>query len=593
MKHFIIVQLSLVLTLAGLPARGDIIRTKGGKTIEGLILDPIGRQSTSDTLKVRVGPADITFSRDQVESVTRGTPGENTLIEAGAYFENRKAADGIVAMARALDQSVSPQKAAVVILGSGDLLAESASSLDENARASLSRILAALAAVPAGLSEDLLARRLHLHLCLGESDQAETLFKQLGPEYFSKHPQMRKQLADWLQKSVKSWADAGDFVTASQTLKDLERVDPGAAQGQSIQFFMQWAAHERDGGNFEQALQIYTQNVMDRSPQIAKDRIATILADAERKYRGTSQMDRVAVLYESFGLTTIPDVARERLSQIWHDVGWQHIWHREFEPARAAFAKQNQYKKGSATQDLLQCDYHQRRADLKRDDYAGHFALGKWCMEKKLPDAALEEFRVAEKAPAFAPKARSYKDQMLKQLAEAKLMQIMDRYDAGEYAQVLKDVREFVQGDHPRAFLAQAKEIEDMTMESMRVHGAERPMQAESIFLQAQRAFYQGRYEKAEQLLKAILEHYQDATRVYGRANTFYGLVREKLALARLEEGQAAARQAVQPKIENAPTTRTRIVNGPTSGTSTVVNNEIDGLVKSLSQTEDRKETNH
>jgi hypothetical protein len=194
-------------------------------------------------------------------------------------------------------------------------------------------------------------------------------------------------------------------------------------------------------------------------------------------------------------------------------------------------------------------------------------------MNQNLLQPALDEFRVAAQSKSVGPTAEDYIGQILNQLAETELLKIMDLFQAGEYAKVLNATQKFMGEEHPQGYLVQAKEIEDMTKESLQLRIAQRPQQAESLYQQAQRAFYQEQYAKAESLLKTLLEHYRD-TVASGRAATLYALVRDKLALARLEEGKA-------PKTADNPTTAPKGVDGKTTE-STSKREEIERLIQSL-----------
>lgn len=572
-SRYLIAAIMLFVLAGQSNLQADIVRTREGRVIEGVIVGSGQSPIQNNTIKIRIGSSQIALPTDQVDSITTASQTDNDVLDARAHLQSKRAPEGVSTLSKALVEGASTEKLAAVIQDYGDLLATSIPALNEAGRQDLSRILAVIGPIQNPKNEDLMARRLLLHLCLGEREQANALFAQLGPDYFKSHAVMRQQMGKWLQDSLAAWTVAKDFERAQETLQDLQRVDPAAATGRDVQFYMQWASFMRDGGNFDQALQIYTKHLLDKTPEIARDRIQVTLQEAERTYRDGNQLPLAARLFETYGLTTIPAVARERLIQLWHDEGWQYLWRGEYAEARASFERAELVKKGSAQQDLLQCQYREQRAGLQKTDLLGHYQLGLWCMNQNLLQPALDEFHVAAQSKAVGPTADGYIGQIKNQLAEVELLKIMDLFQAGEYAKVLNATQKFMGEEHPQGYLVQAKEIEDMTKESLQLRIAQRPQQAESLYQQAQRAFYQGQYAKAESLLKTILEHYRD-TVAYGRANTLYALVFDKLALARLEEGKA-------PKDTDTPTTTPKGVDKKTTE-STSKREEIERLIQSL-----------
>jgi len=561
--------LALFAALAPPVARADLIRLKDGKTLEGVIVGTTPRgDESSGTLRLKVGSTQIVLPARQIAGIRQDTPAQNSLIEAKAHLAAQRPAEATALLAQAVTQGIKPEILASVIERHGDEVATAIPTMDGATRSALSRVLSALEAVQVTKDDELLTRRLYLHLCLGEREKARALLERIGPVALRGNTAMREQLAQWLANSLGAWADAGEYARGEETLLELRQVDPVQARARATQFYMQWASHERDGGRFETALQLYVQHIMDDTPGIARDRIEVTLREAERRAREQDRLGDVTRLYETYGLPARADFARGRLVTIWHDLGWEDLWRSRFAEARAAFDKAEQLKPGSMKNDLAQLEYRERRAKLADDDLVGHYELGVWCLAHELIDPALKEFNQAEPSKAVGANARANIGKIRNLLAEADLTRIMDLYDKHELTTVLQELQEFMTKDYPTGYLTQAKEIQDMTKEAIRVRVAERPQQAQSLYEQAQRAFHKDDYAKADQLLQDIFAHYRD-TPAYAAARTFQALVQDKLALASLEKGQTPNR--ADTRASDASTT-----------TGVPARGEIDRLVRTL-----------
>ena len=264
------------------------------------------------------------------------------------------------------------------------------------------------------------------------------------------------------------------------------------------------------------------------------------------------------------------DATKARLAQIWHDEGWSQLWDSRYAEARAAFTQAQKYNKtcvkNCAAMDLNQCEWRERRAKLGKDDIKGHATLGDWCAEKEMFEAAITEYRIAEQDPQLFAEVSARLETLRSKLAEAKLTQIMGFYESGDLSETMKRLEEFKHEDHPVGYLAQAKQISDMTQEKLRMRTALRPQQAESLYRQAERAFYDEDYAQARGLLETIAKLYAD-TITYPRASALAALVEQKLDVAALEVGKKP-KPIVMPKVTTTSATLAGIQ--VTTGSTTV-----------------------
>jgi hypothetical protein len=319
-------------------------------------------------------------------------------------------------------------------------------------------------------------------------------------------------------------------------LEILDRVDPDQARLRRVQFFLQWAWRKRQARQYESALDIYTRNVIDLAPQIGRDRIELTLGEAEQWAWEQDRPDSVAELYERYGLPHAPEFSRPRLAQLWRDQGQRFLRGQEFEPARRALEKAEGLEPGAARLDLLRVDYLERSRATGPGDLVARYELGVWCLKNDLLEEALTELRQVRRHDVIGENARAQIQQVRHRMAEKQLEHLMDLYDQGQYIEAISGVQGFFEEGFPAGFRDQASQIEQLARDKLRLVKSERPQQAEGIFQQAERAFYDRQYPEADRLLLTVLDRFAD-TDVAERARRLQVQVKDKLDLMYLEQG--------------------------------------------------------
>jgi hypothetical protein len=540
------------------PARADRIETTGGRVFDGKVLGRVQDPARGEVLKIRIGSSMLELPASQVRSIRPSTPAEDALLAAGQAIDEGRLSDAPAALDEALRQGIDPAAAAALFLAHGDALAAGADAFTTETRLALSHALAGTRLGMIGRDDDLRPVWLELHLALGEREAADRLFQSLGPRAFTGQPALRERLTLLLVRSLDRLTRQGRFEAARDVLADLERVDPAQAADRRTRFYLQWAWSARQDRRYEDALQIYLGNVLDDTPLIGKDRIAVTLNEAEDYYRSRDELPVVARLWTDYGLAQLPGQAAERLVQLWRDEGWRQLRRAAYPKAREAFGRADQFQPGGARDDLRQVEYREKRDALAAPDPVGHFNLGVWCQDRSMWNQALEEYKTAAQQGLPEEIASQPIAQIEAKIAEDALLKIMDMYQAGQFGDALAAVHDFMQEPHPTGFLAQARQIEQLTLDAVHVRVAERPQQAEALYQQAERAYGRQHYSECAGMLRTLIQQYGD-TVVAERARTLFATVRSKLALASLEEGRAPAALDLPTSASDNSTTTSEI----------------------------------
>lgn len=532
----------------GRPALADRIYRNDGRVIEGTFES--GWESPSDDVRIRVGSATIAVPRAQIKQILPGGKGDNEMIAAREAFGRNDFSQGIMAIADGLKIGSAAESAASLLMAQSDAIIKGIDDLKPEARAALGKILMKFDDVRMPRADELIATRVQLHAALGEFDKIDGLLDVLGPKYFGDHKDLAQRLSERLQGRIERDLMGDKYENGLNTLKRIERIDPAFARARKTQFILEWAKRLRDAGHNAEALDLYIDQLIDIDPAIARDRIRVTLDETEMGMRQRDQLAQAAELYERYGMGQSPDFARERLVRLWRDMGARHVRAGKFDDARADYRKAESLQSGMGATELLRVDYRQKLAAIGKDDLVAHYELGVWCRQKGLNDEAMREFEKAAGDPVVGANAQAYIGQIKVDLADRELKHILEMFEKGQLVDALTAAQQFMNTNPGEGFLKQARELDKMIRDGLRMRQSDPNQQAAGLLEQAQRAYYSGKYEEANRLLDAIFKHHK-GTMTYQQARNFYAMVRDRLALAQLESGQTPT----APKIDDSSTT--------------------------------------
>mgnify|MGYP006282437901 CR=1 FL=1 len=553
---------AVVLGLVPGTLRAERIQMTDGRLLEGKILSRSDEAPASGTITLRLGAGTMTLDVAHIESIEPSTPAGEGWIEARDWILREEPGRACAALARASEAGAPAERLMKLLDAHCAAFIEGVDQMGPVHRRQLGRVLGSLGPIDNEQPESSIGTRIRLHVSLEEFSEAAELVKALGPEYFNTRDPLRRMLVEWLQNRIDVLFARARYDGIVELLDLLKRMAPEISQGRRLQFYLQWASLERGNGNHERALQLYIRHVLDETPTIARDRIALTLMEAHAQARADQDPMRAVELYQQYGLPHIPEIATKQMAQILLNHGWRMLRQDRIGAARSAFTRARRFDAERAQRGLLQCEYHQRADRVREGDLQERYELALWCKRNELLEAALEEFESLRTEPLVGENASTHVRQLRNQMAEAELNKLLDLFDQERYADVMRQAHTFYQQDYTGSYKDQARQIEELARDAIRLRQAERPQQAEALYQRAERAYYLGRYDEARQLLDTLLTHYRD-TITYPRARAFSAMVRNKLDLETLEHGERPVVQGddhapLSPEGDE-PTTRSEI----------------------------------
>jgi tetratricopeptide (TPR) repeat protein len=527
----LLVSMPLAMSLAFLAASvwADRIEYVDGRVMEGSIVSV-----DEQFVVIRDGTADFKIPRSVVKRIIEGTPADRWLREAKSRLAGGDREGAIEDLGRAVREGVSPDSLAAVMVRFEPEIAQIIPTLRIDRRHDLFEILKALENARLPRQGSVLLARIHFHLQAGDVAGVDPLIAELQQSYPEAFDPARDQLIEWFERNIDEYLASRRYDYALDYLVQLRRLDPDRAGDKRVLLVLQWARRERDMGNYEKAIDIYVDQLLPASPEIARNRIADVLERAEIAGRNNGETGRSITLYERYGLQYAPDISRERLVRLWNELGFAHLRADRLDEARRAFARVDELNPGAASDGYLLCEHAERKSVLRGDDVLGHYELGEWALANGLLIEARRAFLVSADAGPLRAASQAQLRFIDNMMNESELSRLIAMYEKGDYANVLNGVYEFKGRPLSRGFRSQAEQLEQLAQDALRLTVAERSQQAEVLWQQAERAYYSRDYAAAHSLLRALIERYGD-TPAGVRGEEFYRRIRPTLALNQIE----------------------------------------------------------
>ncbi len=518
-----------MIGLAAPGAWGDRIEYKDGRVLSGIIL-----RHSDEAISIYDGLGTITVPASAILRVIEESEAEDRLIEAGGRLSAGRAAEGIALLGQAAREGVNPESLAAVMFRHGPAILATIPRLPASVKPDWAEALARIDGVELPRQADFMMARLEWHLQSGDLATAGRLLEEIEARHPAMLDERRERLTRTLDALIETALEEQRFSEALDLVIELRRLDADHAGSKRIEYALLVARRLRDQARYEEALRVYADQLMDLSPEIARNRIADTAEEAEAHYRVRNELGRAIDLIETYALPHVPEMATPRLLGLWRDLGWRFLQRGEFQEARSVLARGELLQAGSMRREFLYCEYFERSAGLPPEDHAGQFQLAEWCLEAELLEEARKAYQAAAGSEALRPFAQTRLAVVENALRELELERLMDLYDAGQFVKAIEGLAEFRRQPLPEGFRRQAIQLENLAKDALKIAVAERPQQAEALWQQAQREFFTGSPAQALELMRTVMEQYAD-TPASARARQFYEAIQPRLALESIE----------------------------------------------------------
>lgn len=562
----------LLLIATSAEIRADRVEYKDGRILEGRIVF-----QDENSVRIKDGSGEIRIPMKSIRRIIPGTEADTYLIEAKSEFGRGDVHRAVAKLAEAATQEISPESLAVVIQRYEHRLRENAPYFDSAGRRDMATVLDRVSRATLQRKGQLLLTRIRLHMAIGDFEMADELLERMAQEFARLFEAEKGSLSQGFNDEIDRALDGRDFARALELVIRFRRLDLDAAGDKQTLLDLRWARDEREKENYEKALGIYIDRLMDRSPEIAKNRIVDALAEAERLCRRRDELGRAIELYEIYGMPHTPNAVRGRLTRLWIDAGETMMDREAYADARRMFERAEGLTPGTSLRAIHRAEFAARSTTLAPTDALEHYRLGEWCVEMKLYPEARKSFEMASTSEPLRSTAWAQLSFVDNAIAEDELKQLVGFFEKGDYSATLEGLSRYQGQPLAPGLRKQAVELERLTRNGIYLRAKARPQQAEVLWQHAERAFYAGEVADSAMTLRTLIKRFGD-TPAGVRAEIFYDKIQTHFDLDEIERGRR-------------PSVRTRSGSEGRTVEATPLAIEIDSLRGSIRRVDTERDS--
>lgn len=533
-----------LLALAG-ATRADIVQLDNANILRGRIV-----QRLEDRLVLQTPTAELILPLARVGSAVEEEPADNAAYFVGEYIRAGRALDALTELHRAQAAGHAGPAIAAVMKDRVRLLRDlRARHADEPVE--YRRLVLAIEA-HASATTDLRLAMARAASDMGADPEAAAMLARVPLDQLRDRPEEHAWAITFLRGIVRRLALDGHYADAVEKIEQLRLIDPDTG-GQLALLGLAESARLRERQLFADALALLATNVAPDFPAIARNRAEIIVrdmvawatahereADARAWARGAGDLladGGIGAENALYGIEaqrllrqTKPDEALallEELPDYDRPADLKQLW------ARARFAVD--------------------RREIGDANAARLFELAEWAAERGLEEEAMGALVHVRLNPLLKEAA----DQRLAQLRNERdlrtLEQALAAFDRGLFEQtrtLCAGVADAGDGDNDTT--RRMRELGELAQKKILLNQQQRPYVAEVHYQQAERAYFLGNLDEADNHLDTILDHYADTPAAARAAMLVPDVARARdlKALERLVRGARGSEGAAAPSAD-------------------------------------------
>ncbi len=493
----------------------DRVTLKNGRTIRGRIID-----RTDARLTFQTPSGTFSFHLRDINKIEEELPAENLLHIAELAFARKDAVSALNAYTKARTLGLAPSRLREHFL-SHQLALDSALHYASAAeKEKIGTLLMTL--IPQNLetlaSDSATTRSREFAFTLaeffsetGRADEAAKILSQLPRRYYDTFPQKRTFTVEFFKAEAMRRVSAGDFNGAVLLIENLYLLNTTAGRSGRILLYLRWGARLCEQEQWEAAAAIYAHKLAPLSSELATNRLELLFDKMEKSAQSESDFNTLIMLVKKYAPFIPPTQTLSRLARLFVSAGNCCLDDGRTTDARQLFKASFRISGRENPLLLARCDYVERAASLRSDDFVGHYHLARFCREHALEDEARKHFQIASEAPELKSAALTELHILKTRCRIKSLHNALNLYDNAEYACALDKLQTILSDNSTTAALAEASRLADLCRKQLKSESDKRPIKALIYYQQAERYFLLEDYDSALLKLDLLLDRFPDA----------------------------------------------------------------------------------
>lgn len=510
-----------------------------GRTVSG-ILDT----QTRDRITIRTSEGVLTFLAGQVTRVEEEDRSANSFytlqlaVGRGDYLTALQIRDGMSS------DSAWGKRADEEILRAGQQILDRARSAPAVEGAEFAaRLRARGDQLPASL-RILLAR---YFAARGDSADATAELIRL-PDSGRRDPYARALASSLLRAQLQRSLEKQDPDVAIDAISSLgELVSDDSTSAAMPLLYLNEVSRRTRQQDFGGALAILAQNVVPSTPGVAAEEISRILDVAEKTTSGPTLIALYPIAEQSLNASGMRNDlinTYERHANALAQAG-------RFDDADRVAAAESILNPDLGARVTHRIELARRRSSIKSDDALAHYKLGIWAREMGLEDDAIAEMQVATRAPQLQENA-NLQIRLIKLNREKAGYEVAAKlFNDRQFPQAAAAAEKFRRAYPESEFASKAATLIELAKYSQQRDKDMRPAEAEAIYQNAERLYFQDKQDDAFDLVNKLEAEYGETA-----AGKKAHALRERIRQRAKKLGQPEPQPRIAVPVNSAPADR-------------------------------------
>lgn len=523
-------------------AMADTVVLNNGRRVEGLVQEKPGRNQ----IEVILPGSKITFDRDQITTCLLDTQAVNFVISGHIALSENKYTDGLNYFLYAMGENVTLNRLKPAVILHKDKIFPKMSE-KEIANRPLFREFCNRLRQFAKSDDELLALCARSLFILDEYQTALETYNLISKYYYTTHPEEKSFVVNLIQREIGEDIAMGRIPLALQKAEVFAAIEPTVAESCKVLAYLNWAGEEKRAGNLEESLRICRDEIYPLAPIIARDRIGSILDLMKARAIESKDYEPALKLAREYTAAIDPDATNgfilSLVERAVNDALQANDWALALELIKWA-PEEMQDKALRAT--IQRIEFHKRQAAIAEGDHNAYFKLGEWAMSHGLMDEAADAYSVSVQSETLKLDSQLQIDLINRQRQTDEFRIILTVYESGDYMRTLERATDYMDKFPRGQYTNEIKQLMDLTQQRLASEEGKRPLKAEVVYQQAERAYVLGEYGESLANLRNIDRLYSD-TPAGEKSQFLKAKVLRAMEMARMESLTQSAAIAEVP----------------------------------------------
>lgn len=491
-RMLVTVIVLLTAALSVVPCHADTIRLSGGRVVSGVV-----ETETSSQVTIRTGEGLVSFPRSQIQQVQRAAPADRLRVQAELAARSGKFA-AFLREQSGVTSGIATENIDPIIAQQAENLARE---FGRAPAADVVLLTAYLTDRPTSAPASVRVAMARIQAERRQFAEASRWLRDVNPDALTPTPDLQAWAVGFLKEQIRQALQNNEPEFGLECLAHLARLAPEAvAKSTSVPLVLARSSQLAAQGLPTEAIRVLKVDLEPMSSAIAFQEALRI---ARKALEEAEDHERIAILRAflySFQGEQYDGESRDLL----HQLAQLLIAQGEFAEARKIALRLGAVDADAAASFEHRIEFEMRRRETDANDPLSIYRLGCWAAERGLQEEARTMLRQAAKAPELRENAELHLQAMQLAIEREEFDRLVAAFEARDFPSTIKKAATFRQMYPASTLLQRVRTMEEVARFQLERQARLAPQQADALYQNAERLYYQGRYRDAIEILNRL-----------------------------------------------------------------------------------------